>query len=156
MMIDLLPDERIDDLQCKGYQIIQNPNMFCFGMDAVLLANFVKHRRDGMYMDLGTGTGVIPILLAAKEPPDGTCQFVGLEIQDACAEMAGKSVRLNDLEQKVRIDHGDIREVSCNYRKASFDIVTSNPPYISGNHGLTNPDEPKNIARHEICVTLQM
>lgn len=68
MMIDLLPDERIDDLQCKGYQIIQNPNMFCFGMDAVLLANFVKHRRDGMYMDLGTGTGVIPILLAAKEP----------------------------------------------------------------------------------------
>lgn len=154
MMIDLLPDERIDDLQCKGYQIIQNPNMFCFGMDAVLLANFVKHRRDGMYMDLGTGTGVIPILLAAKEPPDGTCQFVGLEIQDACAEMAGKSVRLNDLEQKVRIDHGDIREVSCNYRKASFDIVTSNPPYISGNHGLTNPDEPKNIARHEICVTL--
>ena len=63
-MIDLLPDERIDDLQCKGYQIIQNPNMFCFGMDAVLLANFEKHRRDGMYMDLGTGTGVIPILLA--------------------------------------------------------------------------------------------
>ena len=80
-MIDLLPDERIDDLQCKGYQIIQNPNMFCFGMDAVLLANFVKHRRDGMYMDLGTGTGVIPILLAAKEPPDGTCQFVGLELR---------------------------------------------------------------------------
>jgi tRNA1Val (adenine37-N6)-methyltransferase len=68
LMIDLLPDERIDDLQCKGHQIIQNPNMFCFGMDAVLLANFVKHRRDGMYMDLGTGTGVIPILLAAKEP----------------------------------------------------------------------------------------
>ena len=153
-MIDLLPDERIDDLQCKGHQIIQNPNMFCFGMDAVLLANFVKHRRDGMYMDLGTGTGVIPILLAAKEPSDGTCQFIGLEIQDACAEMAGRSVRLNDLEQKVRIDHGDIREVSCNYRKAFFDIVTSNPPYISGNHGLTNPDEPKNIARHEICVTL--
>ena len=97
MMIDLLPDERIDDLQCKGHQIIQNPNMFCFGMDAVLLANFVKHRRDGMYMDLGTGTGVIPILLAAKEPSDGTCQFIGLEIQDACAEMAGRSVRLNDL-----------------------------------------------------------
>lgn len=166
MMINLLPDERIDDLQCHGYKIIQNRNMFCFGMDAVLLANFVRIKSGGMHMDLGTGTGVIPILLAAKEkPPVQTGQkkagtivegprFIGLEIQKACAEMAGRSVLLNNLEEKVRIDDGDIKEVFCNYRKTSFDIVTSNPPYISGNHGLTNPEEPKNIARHEICVTL--
>ena len=150
----LRDDERIDDLQRNHYGIIQRKGTFFFGMDAVLLSGFAVVKPGEKALDLGTGTGVIPILLAAKEPSDGTCQFIGLEIQDACAEMAGRSVRLNDLEQKVRIDHGDNREVSCNYRKAFFDIVTSNPPYISGNHGLTNPDEPKNIARHEICVTL--
>lgn len=64
--------ERIDDLQCKGYQIIQNSGMFCFGMDAVLLANYVRFKRKGRYLDLGTGTGIIPILLAAKEYGEGT------------------------------------------------------------------------------------
>ncbi len=165
LMIDISSDERIDDLQCRGYRIIQNSKMFCFGMDAVLLANFVNIKSGGMHMDLGTGTGVIPILMAAKEPEspektrvqkqDAGPRFIGLEIQTAAADMAARSVRLNDLTDKVRIDNGDIKEVSCNYGKASFDVVTSNPPYISGNHGLTNPEEPKNIARHEILVTLQ-
>ena len=152
-MIKLKPNERIDDLQCKGYRIIQNKEMFCFGMDAVLLANFVKQRPGNECIDLGTGTGIIPILMAAKEC-GGEPHFVGLEIQEACADMANRSVELNELIGKVRIDHGDIKEVACNYKKASFDIVTSNPPYISGNHGLHNPNEPKNIARHEILVTL--
>ncbi len=165
LMIDISSDERIDDLQCHGYRIIQNSKMFCFGMDAVLLANFVNIKSGGMHMDLGTGTGVIPILMAAKEKPDGTNsdlhdhaekpRFIGLEIQEACAGMASRSVKLNNLTDKVRIDNGDIKEVSCNYGKASFDVVTSNPPYISENHGLTNPNEPKNIARHEILVTLR-
>jgi tRNA1(Val) A37 N6-methylase TrmN6 len=183
-MISLEPNERIDDLQCKGYKIIQNSGMFCFGMDAVLLANFVKIKAGGMHMDLGTGTGVIPILMAAKEVLPAymreceeeaastadnrkggnecgikyignTPRFIGIEIQEACADMAARSVLLNNLSDKVRIDHGDIKEVPCNYKKASFDIVTSNPPYISGNHGLNNPEEPKNIARHEILVTLE-
>ena len=162
-MIDLLPDERIDDLQCKGYQIKQNPTTGYnikgdpaakVNLEELCRAIGIQRVRVVDPYDLQACETALKEELAAKEPSDGTCQFVGLEIQDACAEMARKSVRLNDLEQKVRIDHGDIREVSCNYRKASFDIVTSNPPYISGNHGLTNPDEPKNIARHEICVTL--
>lgn len=172
MMINLKPDERIDDLQCKGYRIIQNSGMFCFGMDAVLLANFVKHKPHAMYADLGTGTGIIPILLAAKEPDNyrddisrrnvpehvkkaAGANFIGIEIQPQCADMASRSVAMNGMEDRVRIDLGDIKEVACSYKKASFDIVTSNPPYISGNHGLTNPEEPKNIARHEIMVTLQ-
>lgn len=151
------PGERIDDLQCKGYQIIQNRDMFCFGMDAVLLANYVKHKRGGMYLDLGSGTGIIPILLAAKDY-EGEARgraFVGVELQPDCAEMANRSVRMNGMEDVVRIDCGDIKEVSCNYKKASFDIVTSNPPYIKGSHGLENPDAPKNIARHEVHVTLE-
>lgn len=164
-------DERIDDLQCRGYQIIQNSGMFCFGMDAVLLANYVRFKRSGRYLDLGTGTGIIPILLAAKEYGEDTltreerlavrdtrpmddARFIGIEIQPACADMAARSVSLNGLDGLVRIDNGDIKEVSCNYRKASFDIVTSNPPYIKGSHGLENPDAPKNIARHEVHVTL--
>lgn len=166
--------ERIDDLQCKGYQIIQNSGMFCFGMDAVLLANYVRFKRGGRYMDLGTGTGIIPILLAAKEYGEGAltreerladlcdadrkivndARFIGIELQPACADMAARSVSLNGLGGLVRIDNGDIKEVSCNYKKASFDIVTSNPPYIKGSHGLENPDAPKNIARHEVHVTL--
>ncbi|MGN0395754.1 MAG: tRNA1(Val) (adenine(37)-N6)-methyltransferase [Coprococcus sp.] len=168
MMINLKPNERIDDLQCKGYRIIQNKEMFCFGMDAVLLANFVKQKTGNRCIDLGTGTGVIPILMAAKEPEpkqalEGQAvlmgctepHFIGLEIQEACAEMAARSISLNDLSDRVRIDCGDIKEVPCNYKKASFDIVTSNPPYIRGSHGLENPDEPKNIARHEILVSLE-
>ena len=172
--LTIKPDERIDDLQCRGYQIIQNSGMFCFGMDAVLLANYVRFKRGGRYLDLGTGTGIIPILLAAKEYGEDTptrderldsmekcgesldynARFVGLELQPACADMASRSVSLNGLDGLVRIDNGDIKEVSCNYKKASFDIVTSNPPYIKGSHGLENPDAPKNIARHEVHVTL--
>lgn len=189
-VVELRSCERIDDLQCKGYQIIQNSGMFCFGMDAVLLANYVRFKRGGRYLDLGTGTGIIPILLAAKEygesaltreerlseldaidrkiaayHPEIECvsavarpmddaRFIGIELQPACADMAARSVSLNGLDGLVRIDNGDIKEVSCNYKKASFDIVTSNPPYIKGSHGLENPDAPKNIARHEVHVTL--
>ena len=167
-VVELRSCERIDDLQCKGYQIIQNSGMFCFGMDAVLLANYVRFKRGGRYLDLGTGTGIIPILLAAKEygenaltreerlaaKPMDDARFIGIELQPACADMAARSVSLNGLDGLVRIDNGDIKEVSCNYKKASFDIVTSNPPYIKGSHGLENPDAPKNIARHEVHVTL--
>jgi tRNA1(Val) A37 N6-methylase TrmN6 len=152
LTIDLKPDERIDDLQCHGYKIIQHGKMFCFGMDAVLLANFSNVNKDCVHMDLGTGTGVIPILLAAKTKGS---HFTGLEIQEYCAEMAERSVRLNHLEDKVDIAHGDIKEVFSYYKKASFDVVTSNPPYIRGSHGLENPNEPKNIARHEILVSLE-
>ena len=137
-MIDLLPDERIDDLQCKGHQIIQNPNMFCFGMDAVLLSGFAAVKPGERALDLGTGTGIIPLLLSAKTEGE---HFSALEIQDEIAEMAERSVKLNHLEEKIEIVHGDIKEASRIFGAASFDVVTTNPPYMNDAHGLKNPSE---------------
>ncbi|WP_455719050.1 tRNA1(Val) (adenine(37)-N6)-methyltransferase, partial [Anaerosporobacter sp.] len=116
----LLPDERIDDLHRNGYRIIQNPNKFCFGMDAVLLSGFAKVKQNETCLDLGTGTGIIPILLEAKTPGK---QFVGLEIQEESASMARRSVLLNKQEEKVQIVTGDIKEASSTFGAASFDVV---------------------------------
>ena len=103
-------------------------------------------------LDLGTGTGIIPILLEAKT--EGS-HFTGLEIQKISADMARRSVQLNDLTEKVSIVEGDIKEAVSVFGRASFDVVTSNPPYMTGNHGLTNPELPKAIARHEVLCTLE-
>ena len=145
-------DERIDDLQRNGYRILQKKKGFCFGMDAVLLSGFARVREGERAVDLGTGTGIIPILLQAKT--EGR-HFTGLEIQEEMAKMAARSVRLNGLEQQVDIVQGDIREASRLFGKASFDVVTSNPPYMNDSHGLKNPDLPKAIARHEVLCTLE-
>ena len=144
-------DERIDDLQRNGYRIIQKKKGFCFGMDAVLLSGFAQVKEGEVAVDLGTGTGIIPILLEAKTKGK---HFTGLEIQEEVAEMAGRSVRLNQLENRVDIVRGDIKEASRLFDKASFDVVTSNPPYMNDNHGLKNPELPKAIARHEVFCTL--
>jgi tRNA1Val (adenine37-N6)-methyltransferase len=150
--IDLKPGERLDDLQRNGYRIIQDPDKFCFGMDAVLLSGFASAPDGGRVLDLGTGTGIIPILMAAKT---GAKELVGLEIQPESAEMANRSVILNDLEEKVKIVEGDIKEAGELFEAASFDVVTSNPPYMIGGHGLQNPDGPKAIARHEVLCDLE-
>lgn len=152
MKVELKAGERIDELQRNGYQIIQNENGFCFGMDAVLLSGFAKVKRGENALDLGTGTGIIPILLEAKT--EGR-HFIGLEIQETSADMAQRSVCLNDLNEKVEIIRGDIKEATDLFGKASFDVVTSNPPYMTGQHGLVNPDMPKAVARHEILCTLE-
>ncbi len=152
MKVELKAGERIDELQRNGYQIIQNENGFCFGMDAVLLSGFAKVKKGENALDLGTGTGIIPILLEAKT--EGR-HFTGLEIQETSADMAQRSVCLNDLNEKVEIVRGDIKEAVDLFGKASFDVVTSNPPYMTGQHGLINPDMPKAIARHEILCTLE-
>ena len=144
-------DERIDDLQRNGYRIIQKKKGFCFGMDAVLLSGFAQVKEGEAAVDLGTGTGIIPILLEAKTKGK---HFTGLEIQEEVAEMAERSVRLNQLEARVDIVRGDIKEASRLFGKASFDVVTSNPPYMNDNHGLKNPELPKAIARHEVFCTL--
>lgn len=145
-------DERIDDLQRNGYHIIQKKNGFCFGMDAVLLSGFAVVKKGERAIDLGTGTGIIPILLEAKTDGDS---FTGLEIQEEVADMAARSVRLNGLEDRVNIVCGDIKEAGRIFPKASFDVVTSNPPYMTDTHGLQNPDLQKAIARHEILCTLE-
>ena len=137
--------ERIDELQRNGYRIIQKTNGFCFGMDAVLLSGFASVKPGEKALDLGTGTGIIPILLEAKT--EGS-HFTGLEIQAEMAEMASRSVALNRLEEKISIVQGDIKEVPTLFEKASFDVVTTNPPYMNDSHGLKNPDLPKAIARH--------
>jgi len=148
----LLPGERIDELQRNGYKIIQNSKKFCFGMDAVLLSGFAKVKEDEKVLDLGTGTGIIPILLEAKTKG---AHFTGLEIQEDSADMARRSVALNKLEHKISIVTGDIKEAGNLFGAASFHVVTSNPPYMNNLHGLKNPDLPKAIARHEIHCTLE-
>lgn len=148
----LKPDERIDDLQRNNYKIIQNTKKFCFGMDAVLLSGFAKVHLDETVLDLGTGTGIIPILLEAKSPGK---HFTGLEIQSESADMARRSVILNKLEDKIDIVEGDIKEASRIFGAASFDVVTCNPPYMNHSKGIVNPDSSKAIARHEILCTLE-
>lgn len=149
--VEILEDERVDDLQRNGYHIIQKRNGFCFGMDAVLLAGFARVNPGERAIDLGTGTGIIPILLEARYEGE---HYIGLEIQEEVAEMARRSVRLNGLEDKVDIALGDIKEASVRFGRAQFDVVTSNPPYMNDAHGLKNPDLPKAIARHEVLCTL--
>ena len=145
-------NERIDDLQRNNYRIIQDPERFCFGMDAVLLSGFAKAKEGDHVIDLGTGTGIIPILMEAKTKASN---LVGLEIQPESADMAQRSVELNHLEKKIRIVTGDIREASSIFGAATFDVVTSNPPYMTEHHGITNEKSPKAIARHELLCTLE-
>ncbi len=148
----LKPDERVDDLHRNHYKIIQNTKKFCFGMDAVLLSGYAKVMPGEKVLDLGTGTGIIPILLEAKTKGE---HFTGLEIQEESADMARRSVAMNQLEEKVDIVTGDIKEASALFGQASFDVVTSNPPYMNHNHGIVNPGEAKAIARHEILCSLE-
>ena len=145
-------NERIDDLQRNNYKIIQDPERFCFGMDAVLLSGFAKAKEGDRVIDLGTGTGIIPILMEAKTKAS---DFTGLEIQPESADTAQRSVELNHLESKIRIVTGDIKEASSLFGAATFDVVTSNPPYMTEHHGITNEKSPKAIARHELLCTLE-
>ena len=145
-------DERVDELHRNNYRIIQNPKKFCFGMDAVLLSGFAKVMPKEIALDMGTGTGIIPILLEAKT--EGK-HFTGLEIQEESADMARRSVALNKLADKVDIVTGDIKEASAVFGLASFDVVTCNPPYMNHNHGIVNPGEAKAIARHELLCTFE-
>ncbi len=151
MTIKLNEDERLDDLQRNGYKLIQNTKIFCFGMDAVLLCAFTKVNKGEDVLDLGTGNGVIPILLKGRTEGKS---FTGLEIQDINVDMALRSIRYNGIEDSVSVVKGDIKEASKIFGAAAFDVVTTNPPYMNENHGLKNPESHKAIARHEILCTL--
>ncbi|MEE1255410.1 MAG: tRNA1(Val) (adenine(37)-N6)-methyltransferase [Lachnospiraceae bacterium] len=150
--IELRENERIDDLQRNGYRIIQNSEKFCFGMDAVLLSGFARVKTGARVLDMGTGTGIIPILLEGKTK---AAHLTGLEIQEESADMARRSILLNHLEKKIDIVTGDIKEAGNLFQAASFDVITCNPPYMIGQHGIANPDTPKAIARHEVLCTLE-
>ena len=152
MEVRLKEMERLDELQRNGYRIIQHPEKFCFGMDAVLLTGFARARRSDRLLDLGTGTGIIPLLMEAKYHYS---HLTGLEIQAESADMAARSVMLNGLADKIEIVTGDIRAADRIFPSASFDGITCNPPYMIEKHGITNPDGPKAIARHEILCTFE-
>ena len=151
-MSNLLPGERIDELQRNGYRIIQNPERFCFGMDAVLLSGFARAKKQERCLDLGCGNGIIPILMEAKT--EGK-HFTGLEIQPDSADMAKRSVALNGLQDRIDIVEGDIKDASKIFGASSFHVVTTNPPYMTAQHGLTNVYEAKTIARHEVLCNLE-
>lgn len=151
-MSNLLPGERIDELQRNGYHIIQNPERFCFGMDAVLLSGFARAKKQERCLDLGCGNGIIPILMEAKT--EGK-HFTGLEIQPESADMARRSVALNGLQDRIDIVEGDIKDASKIFGASSFHVVTTNPPYMTAQHGLTNLYEAKTIARHEVLCNLE-
>ena len=151
MEINLLENERIDDLQFKGLRIIQNSKGFCFGIDAVLLANFTRVKKNAKLVDLGTGTGIKPILLAGKS---SASKIIGIEIQDEVAEMASRSVKLNQLEDRVEILNMDMKDAVGVLGKGQMDLVVSNPPYMHSN-GLINENDKKAISRHGLKCDIE-
>ena len=144
-------NERIDDLKRRGYRIIQNSEKFCFGVDAALLAWFSEVHEGEKVLDLCSGTGVIPLLMDAR---NACGDYTGLEIQEDMVEMAQRSVLLNHAEDHIRMIAGDVKEASALFPKGSFDVITVNPPYMKYNDGLKNPDRRIAIARHEVLMVL--
>ena len=144
-------NERVDDLQ-NGFFLLQNPSMFCFGIDAVLLSAFCQVHPRERCLDLGTGNGILPILLCAKTRGK---DFVGLEINPRSVSLARRSVEGNHLEEKIRIEEGDLREAKGLFGSSSFDVVVTNPPYMPGEGGKKSGDYDKALARHELACTLE-
>lgn len=144
--------ERLDDLQCNGLYLIQDPDKFCFGIDAVLLSNFVKVKKNGHVVDLCTGSGIVPILLSAKT---GAKKITGIEIQSDIADMARRSVSYNKLDEKIDIINDDISNALKYINNCSVDTVCVNPPYMKDTTAIKNPDLPMAIARHELLTDLE-
>lgn len=153
MDVKLKENERIDDLEFKGLKIIQNEKGFCFGMDSVLLSDFAKNmKNNSTVLDLGTGTGIIPILLCGKT---NLKKVVGIEIQQDVANMAKRSSQLNNLQDRFEVVNTNIIDLKNIYEKQSFDVIVTNPPYKKENTGITNENEAKLISRHEITANLE-
>lgn len=147
----VLQDEAIDDLQ-NGYRIIQKTNSFRYGVDAVLLADFANIKKDHSVIDLGTGTGIIPILIYARKR---LSEITAVEIQRDMAEMAERSIKLNGLEDRIKVLCMDLKDTPELLGKARYDCVVTNPPYVKKECGINNPSETKAIARFEIMCSLE-
>lgn len=153
MQIELKENERIDDLEFNNLKIIQNEKGFCFGMDSVILSEFSKEIKQGSkILDMGTGTGILGILLSGKT---SNTQIVGVEIQEEVAEMAKRSILLNNLQDRLEIICEDIRNLKQKYETGSFDAIVTNPPYKKRGTGGTNENTLKLISRHEITANLE-
>ena len=152
MQVEIREEERLDDLELKGLKIIQDPSKFCFGIDAVLLSDFTKVKPGENVLDIGTGTGIIPLLLSAKTAAN---HITAVEIQPDMADMAKRSVLYNNLQDRIEIICNDIKRADSFIKKSSVDVVVSNPPYIKSSHAITNPKDSLSLARHEIACTLE-
>lgn len=146
-------NERIDDLEKNGYKIIQNPEVFCFGIDAILLAHFAKVTKASQkILDIGTGTGIIPILMHAAYQKGS---YIGIDIQENMVEMASRSSKLNQIEKDVKFLNVDIKSYREYFSWEEFDVITTNPPYMKGESGLKNEHPSISVARHEVACTLE-
>ena len=153
MNIELNENERIDDLEYKGLKIIQNKEGFCFGMDSILISDFAKQiKKNSVVVDLGTGTGIIPILLCGKTELK---KVIGVEIQAEVAEMARRSIKLNNLESRFEILNDNIMNLNKYFDKQSVDVIITNPPYKKKDTGIININEKKVISRHELTAELE-
>lgn len=151
MKVLIKENERIDDLELNNLKIIQNKECFCFGIDSVLLSDFAKNiKKNSKVIDLGTGSAIIPILLSAKTEDT---QIIGVEIQKNIAEMAQRSIILNDLQDKIKIINCNIKELDKDIE--NYDVVVTNPPYMKKNTGLKNENISKLISRHEYECTIE-
>lgn len=150
--INILDDETIDDLQLEGLKLIQKRDAFRFGIDAVLLADFARVKRNFRVIDLCTGTGIIPFLILGKYNPK---EIVGIEIQDEMTEMSNRSIRLNNAQDKVTFINRDLRDINYLRNLDKFDVLTVNPPYKLNNAGIVNESNKLAIARHEILCNLE-
>ena len=147
-------NERLDDLQCNGYKLLQNTACFCFGMDAVLLSSFTHVEENNILLDMCTGNGVIPILIKGKNP-EKKVHYTGIEIQETSYILANKNVLLNGLSQDIHMIKGNVNNLKELIGNTLYDVITCNPPYMNENHGIVNPESAKAIARHEILCTLE-
>lgn len=151
--MELLENERIDDLEFKNLKIIQNAKGFCFGIDSVLLSDFAKGiKKNSTVVDIGTGTGIISILLSAKTDIK---KIYGVEIQEDVANMAKRSVELNHLEDKIEIINTNIKNIFDFLEPNKIDSIVTNPPYMKLNTGAQNEERKKLISRHEVECTLE-
>lgn len=149
----LLENERIDDLEFKNLKIIQNTKGFCFGIDSVLLSDFAKGiKKNSTIVDIGTGTGIISILLSDKTD---VRKIYGVEIQEDVANMAKRSVELNHLEDKIEIINTNIKNIFDFLEPNKIEAIVTNPPYMKLNTGAQNEERKKLISRHEVECTLE-
>ena len=144
--------ERIDDLGIKGFRLIQDTDLFCFGTDSVLLTDFCKVRLGSRVADLCSGNGIIPVLLCAKYNPG---RVVGIELQEPSYNLACRNAELNGIADVVRFINADAKNYREYFSCGSFDAVTCNPPYMPSKSGYINPDDKKAIARHEIMINIE-
>ena len=146
-------NERIDDLEHDNLKIIQNKNGFCFGIDSILISDFAKDiKNNSVGADLGTGTGIIGILLSAKAKIK---KIYGIEVQKDVADMARRSVELNGLENKFEVLNINIKNIGEKIERESLDFVVTNPPYKKLDTGKVNENEYKYISRHECSANLE-